>query len=233
MPSRDERKTLLFSRLNSVYDELGSLTKVQENTKWGCKQSGRCCKVGLELHWMECEHIARNLQAEFVREPRARARRIRDLTRALVDPEWIPSLGYGDRWCAFYHGGCTIYPFRPAVCRMYGPLLAVDDECPRERLAGKPQVYYGSDVDDLVKRFYKIVDDYGRMTGRDRAIYMPAGVLTFLLSKGELAKLRRRTASKFWRSSHGYRTQFVPERTLLRERGKAGPAIPLTLRATG
>lgn len=234
-PTLDARKARIFERLTAIYDELAQYSRIQQNTSYGCRQSGRCCKVGLELHWAECEWIARHLADEFARDPRARPRRVRALSHALTDEAWRAADGYGEQWCAFFREGCSVYAFRPAVCRMYGPLLAVDDECPRERMVGRPHVYYGPDVDDLVQRMNRVFDDYGKLTGRDRSIYMPSGVLTFLLPKVDLRELRRRTHSRFWRTSHGYRTQFVPERTRIRQtreleataRAAGAPLIPI------
>lgn len=112
--------------------------------------------------------------------------------------------------CAMWDDGCTIYLDRPAVCRMYGVILTIDDFCPRERLSGdEPLLFSNPQVDRLVRELYTLVDTYGRMDrDRDYTIFMPAGVLEFLLPPDEFKAFKAATHRRFWKRTPGYRTQF-------------------------
>lgn len=202
----DPRTEPLFATLRETYDLLQKYQEEHHKTGYGCVRSGNCCQVGLQLHMMECENVARFIEAEGEAKKRLR---IRALKKALKDPEWNWGSSIGEQMCAFYDEGCTIYPIRPAICRMYGVVLEADDFCPRERLAGRSFVYVQKDVDHLVRRYYAALDAYGRIhKERDYTVYMPVGVLSFLLPKEEMTRLRARTAPKFWKREKGYRTEF-------------------------
>jgi Fe-S-cluster containining protein len=157
---------------------------------------------------MECELIAEELK----KEPRKLPARIERLKRAFTDPSWNWASSIGDHDCAFYDDGCTIYPSRPSICRMYGVVLEVDEWCPRERLAdGRSFVYVQPDVDRMIALYYRTLDAYGRLhPERDYTVYMPAGVLSFLLPPAELSRLKAKTEKRFWKREKGYRTQFKP-----------------------
>jgi Fe-S-cluster containining protein len=205
-----ERKEALFVELGGAHDLLTDYQDRHNKTKFGCMRSGACCQVGLEVHMMECEHIARNLKE--TRSPAEMKSVVRALKKAFTDPTWNWGSSVGDNMCAFYKDGCTIYPYRPSVCRMYGVVLEVDDFCPRERLAdGKSFVYVQKDVDRMIASYYRTVDTYGRLFPKlDYTVYMPAGVLYFLLDEKAYAKLKETTPPKFWKRQKGYRSQFVP-----------------------
>lgn len=208
----DRRRAELFADLRRVHDLLTEYQDEHNATKYGCQRSGHCCKVGLQLSMMECELIADELRARHQDDPKGLAAVVASLKRAFDDPTWNWSSSIGDFFCAFYDDGCTIYPFRPSICRMYGVVLEVDEWCPRERLAdGRSFVYVQPDVDRMVALYYRTLDNYGRLyPDKDYTVYMPAGVLSFLLPPGELAKLRARTEKRFWKREKGYRTQFKP-----------------------
>lgn len=202
----------LFAELAATHDALQKVQDTHEQTPHRCLRSGACCQVGLQLPLMECEHIADRLRAT---RTEAELRDIvKALKRAFEDDEWNWASSIGDHMCAFYEDGvgCTIHPFRPGICRMFGPILEPDDFCPRERLAnGRGFVFVQPEVDRIVARYYRVLDVYGRQrSDLDHTVYMPAGVLRFLISPEELARLKARTPKKFWRREKGYRTQFVP-----------------------
>ena len=209
MDERAARTEELFARLRNTYDLLQKYQDEHHKTGYGCVRSGNCCQVGLQLHMMECEHLARHLRdtqdAPTLRKTIAR------LKRALKDEAYSWTSSIGDDLCALYVDGCTVYPVRPAICRMYGVVIEADDFCPRERLAGRSFVYVQRDVDNLVTDYYKTLDTYGRMyPERDYTVYMPVGVLSFLVSEDAMKKLRASTPRKFWKREKGYRTQFRP-----------------------
>jgi Fe-S-cluster containining protein len=205
-------KAQLFAQLRQVHELLQRYQDEHQRTGYGCLRSGHCCKVGLQLPMMECELIAEQLRAAYGDDPAALRGVVERLKDAFEDPTWNWASSIGDQFCAFFEDGCSVYAFRPSICRMYGVVLEADEWCPRERLAnGRGFVYVQPDVDRLVKRYYATLDAYGRMFPKlDRTVFMPAGVLHFLLPPGELAELKARTPRRFWRHEPGYRTQFVP-----------------------
>ncbi|MFA5861843.1 MAG: YkgJ family cysteine cluster protein, partial [Candidatus Thermoplasmatota archaeon] len=200
----------LFAQLRQVHRLLTAYQDAHNRTDYGCQRSGHCCQVGLQLPLMECEHIAEFLRTRTRGRPKALLSRIEALKRAFTDPTWNWASSIGDQYCAFYDDGCTIYEERPSICRMYGVLLEVDEWCPRERLAnGRSFVYIQPDVDRLVKSYYKTLDDYGRLLPKhDYTMFMPAGVLSFLLSPAELKEFKASTPKRFWKREKGYRTQY-------------------------
>lgn len=201
----------LFVRLRRSYDLLQKVQEHHHTTGYGCVRSGNCCQVGLQLHMMECEQIARHVLETTQGDSEKLKGHIRRLKHALKDPEWNWDSSIGEQMCAFYVDGCTIYPIRPAICRIYGVVLEADDFCPRERLAGKSFVYVQPEVDAVIRDYYKTLDTYGRLyPKRDYTVYMPAGVLSFLLTPAELKALKARTPRKFWKREKGYRAQFRP-----------------------
>lgn len=205
------RRTELVGKLRAVHDTLTELQDVHNATPYKCHRHGACCTVGLQLHYMECEHIAENLKATHGDDKKAMDAIIARLERAFTDDAWTWGSSVGDHLCAFYKDGCTIYPFRPSVCRMYGVTIEVDEWCPRKRLetTGEPYVFAQKETDRLSAEFYRTLDTYGRLFPKyDYTVYMPRGVLEFLVSPERLAKLKARTAPKFWKRQKGYRTQY-------------------------
>lgn len=202
----------LLSRLDVVYDQLQSLNSRHQATGFGCRMSGVCCKVGLELHGLEIERLARGLEAQFAEDPARRGRVLARLVASMHDDAWNATTAQGDMMCALFENGCTVYGFRPLVCRMFGVVLEADKTCPRQRAAsGRPLIFAGKDVDALVREYYLLLDTYGRrFPSKDWTQYMPAALLTRWLPAAELARLKRDTPAKLWRRSRGYRTQYVP-----------------------
>ena len=209
MTDKDARKRELMTQLKEAHDLLTDYQDRHNKTPYGCMRSGACCQVGLQLHMMECEHIADGLRAS--RSPAELRAVVRKLEGAFEDEEWNWASSIGDDMCAFYKDGCTIYPFRPSICRMYGVVIEVDDFCPRERLSdGRSFVYVQKDVDRMVALYYRTLDAYGRLFPHyDHTVYMPAGVLHFLAPE-RAAALKARTPKKFWKREKGYRAQFQP-----------------------
>lgn len=212
-PEDGAPKTDLVARLTRVHETLTHLQDQHDATPYKCHRHGACCVVGLQLHTMECEYIAESLKAAYHDDPAGLEKVVQRLERAFDDETWTWSSSVGDQACAFFEDGCTIHPFRPSVCRMYGVTLEVDEWCPRKRVptTGRPFVYAQKETDRLAAEFYRTLDAYGRrMPERDHTVFMPRGVLAFLVPKERLAALRKRTASKFWRQEPGYRLQYDP-----------------------
>ncbi|HLE96559.1 MAG TPA: YkgJ family cysteine cluster protein [Candidatus Thermoplasmatota archaeon] len=212
-------KERLFERLQGVYDGLDRLQEAHNRTPWGCKRSGGCCQVGLTLHYMECEWIARNLEVEFATGAKDRARVVAALEKAFDDPTWTNGNVIGSQWCALFDGGCSVYTYRPSICRMYGVVVAADEWCPRERLSnGRDFVYVDGKTDALVREYYRVLDEYGRRyKGRDWSVYYARGILEFLQTPREMRTLRARTRPRFWKREVGYRTQYKSAPKLTRE----------------
>lgn len=206
----ERREGELLTRLRAVHDTLTDLQDVHNNTPYKCHRHGSCCVVGLQLHYMECEYIAMNLKAAYKDDPKRMKEVIANLEHSFDDPTWTWAGSVGDQFCAFYEDGCTIYPFRPSICRMYGVTVEVDEWCPRKRdeKTGEPYVFAQKETDRLSAEFYATLDNYGRLyPKRDYTVFMPRGVLEFLAPE-RIAKLRAKTEPKFWRREKGYRTQY-------------------------
>jgi Fe-S-cluster containining protein len=123
--------------------------------------------------------------------------------------------GETERKCAFYKGGCTIYGFRPLVCRSYGAFVGVDDVCPRERnVYGNVEHFSGTPVQDMVQQFQSLLSRYSKDkdSNYDVVVYMPLGVLSFLLTPEELEELADKTDDRMWRAVEGwfnYRVEYT------------------------
>lgn len=208
----DRRKQELFQQLRTSYDELTDVQDVHNATPYNCQRNGTCCQVGLQLHVMECEHIANQIRASCAGDPKMLDAWVSRLEHALDDDAWTWAESVGDHMCAFFEDGCSIYPFRPGICRAYGVVIGVDEWCPRKRLEdGTPFVFAQKQTDAMMARLYRTLDNYGRLWPKlDYTVYMPAGVLSFLLPPARLKKLKARTDPKFWRRQKGYRMQHEP-----------------------
>ena len=204
------RKEALFTQLRGVHDALTDAQDEHNATEYHCKRNGSCCVVGLQLHMMESEYIARNIKGSCGDDADALEAWIERLEHAFEDESWTWDTSVGEHMCAFYEDGCTVYPFRPGICRMYGVVLEVDEWCPRKKLpSGESFVFAQKDTDRLMADFYRTLDNYGRLYPKlDYTTYMPAGVLHFLAPPERLKALKKKTAAKFWKREKGYRTQF-------------------------
>tara|TARA_Y100001947_G_C10252553_1_gene266512 strand:- start:55 stop:633 length:579 start_codon:yes stop_codon:yes gene_type:complete len=138
------------------------------------------------------------------------------LVDAMFDEDWADD-GSTTRFCAFYDNGCTIYGYRPMVCRAYGTVTHVDKFCPRERNEHDHIDYFsGPPIEEAVQTFQSLMQKYAEGKEKegnyDMVVYMPLGVLSFLLPDEQLGELYQKTDPKFWMSAEGwfnYRVHFT------------------------
>jgi hypothetical protein len=103
------------------------------------------------------------------------------------------------------------------VCRTFGTISTVDDYCPRIRNAnGSIDYFTGDTVRKVIMQFQDLLKEYtnGKDLGYNMTVYMPLGVLSFMLEPEELIELEKTTDSKFWKGVEGwfnYRVQFTKE----------------------
>lgn len=214
-----------FAKLDMTYNQVRMLEAQQNETKYKCLGSGKCCEIGLNIHLAECANIAFRLRQQYYLYLEDKGRSyadewmngvVDDLKAAMFDDEWELG-GETTRKCAFFKGGCTIYGFRPMVCRTVGTITTVDDFCPRIRNAyGSIDYFSGPAVKKVIQSFQDLLKEYvsGKEDGYDMVVYMPLGVLSFLLTDEELEELERTTDEKFWRAVEGwfnYRVHYIKE----------------------
>lgn len=212
-----------FAQLDMVYNQIRVLEAKQNSTKYKCLGSGECCKIGLTIPMMECANIAFHLRHEYYLKLESKGEQeatnwlndvIDSLKFAMHDETWKPG-GETERHCAFYKGGCTVYDFRPLVCRSFGTITTVDDFCPRIRNAhGSIDFFAGKPVESAVRSYQDLLKQYAedKNENYNLTVYMPLGVLSFLLSDEELSELRENTDDKFWSGVTGwfnYRVEFT------------------------
>lgn len=213
----------VFAQLDMIYNQVRVIEANQNETKFKCLGSGNCCKVGLVIPMMECANIAYSLRQQYYLHLEDKGRKFADdwmsevvnnLKKAMHDESWKPG-GETDSFCAFHKGGCTIYGFRPMVCRSFGTITTVDDFCPRIRNAHNSIDYFaGPAVEKIIKEYQNLIQQYvdGKDENYDLTVYMPLGVLSFILTTEELEELRATTDDKFWTGVLGwfnYRVEFV------------------------
>lgn len=212
-----------FAQLDMIYNQIRVLEAKQNATEYKCLGSGGCCRIGLTIPMMECANIAFNLRHQYYLKLEGNGETyatewlnsvIEDLKNAMHDESWKPG-GETDRHCAFYKGGCTVYEFRPMVCRSFGTITSVDDYCPRIRNAHNSIDYYaGKPVEATIRSYQDLLKRYSedKNENYNLTVYMPLGVLSFLLSDEELQNLRDITDDKFWTGVTGwfnYRVEFT------------------------
>lgn len=212
-----------FAQLDMVYNKVRVLEAKQNSTEFKCLGSGRCCHIGLVIPMMECAHIAFRLIQEYYQElemngeeeaTRFMERVIASLKERMHDETWQAG-GETEEYCAFYAGGCSIYGYRPLVCRSFGTITSVDNYCPRIRNAeGNIDYFGGPAVRETIQEYQDLIARYvsDKATGYDVTVYMPLGVLSFLLTDEELEELADTTDEKFWSAVVGwfnYRVEFV------------------------
>lgn len=213
----------IFAELDMVYNQARMIEASQNKTKYKCLGSGNCCSIGLTIHMTECANIAFNITQQFYLHLENKGKDFADewfssvvnsLKEAMYDETWQFG-GETKRKCAFYKDGCTIYGFRPLVCRSYGAFVGVDDVCPRERnVYGNVEHFSGTPVQDMVKQFQSLLSRYSKDkdSNYDVVVYMPLGVLSFLLSPEELEDLADKTDDRMWRAVEGwfnYRVEYT------------------------
>lgn len=212
----------LLSTLSDVY---GVMQRVQgdHNTSdktqaTKCIGGGNCCNIGLVIPLLECHNIAKNIRKQYwvkyeglgqEEADRWYNKIVFNLKDRLEDPDWSIDNESSDRKCVFYKGGCTIYEFRPFICRAYGTIAPVDVKCPRPRDEnGSVVVFLGPEIDAIISRFDNIVKAYGEEhPDLNYSLYMPLGVLRFLLPEEEFRKVFESVDSKFTKAHEGYQHQ--------------------------
>jgi Fe-S-cluster containining protein len=214
-----------FGALDMLYNQLRFIEAKQNETEFACQGFGKCCQIGLRLHMFECANIAYNIRQQyyFVLEDNGKDTAdsfietiVDDLRERMFDDSWEPG-GETDEMCAFYDNGCTIYKYRPMVCRSFGTISPVDDYCKRMRKEdGGIDFFSGKAVEDVVKGFQDLIGKYADSKPPDKnydmVVYMPLGVLAFLLPDEELHQLSFSADEKFWSGNIGwfnYRTYFT------------------------
>jgi Fe-S-cluster containining protein len=212
-----------FAKLDMVYNQIRVIESRQNETKYKCLGSGKCCHIGLVIPMTECANIAFKLNQEYylVMENKGKeeadkwiAGIIEALTDAMYDETWQHG-GESKRLCAFYKNGCSIYGYRPMVCRTFGTITSVDDYCPRIRNAnGEIDHFSGDPVKKIIRSYQDLLAEYAhdKHENYDMTVYMPLGVLSFLLETEELEKLAKDTDPKFWVGTSGwfnYRVQYT------------------------
>lgn len=212
-----------FAKLDMIYNQVRVIEAKQNSTEFKCLGSGNCCKIGLNIHMGECANIAFKIRQQYylVLEDKGSDVAdkwiegvVQDLKNAMYDESWIVG-GETEKYCAFYKGGCTIYGYRPMVCRTFGTITHVDDFCPRIRNAnGNVDYFSGEGVKRVIIAFQEYLKEYSsdKDNGYDMVVYMPLGVLSFLLTVEELIDLESKTDSKFWKAVQGwfnYRVEYI------------------------
>lgn len=212
-----------FAKLDMIYNQVRVIEAKQNATEYKCLGSGNCCRIGLNIHMAECANIAFKIRQQYylVLEDKGLEAAdnwidgiVKDLKEAMFDPDWQIG-GETKRHCAFYKGGCTIYGYRPMVCRTFGTITHVDDYCPRIRNAtGNIDYFAGDGVKRVIIAFQEFLKEYtsDKEEGYDMVVYMPLGVLSFLLTTEELTELEKITDPKFWKAVQGwfnYRVEYV------------------------
>jgi Fe-S-cluster containining protein len=204
-----------FAKLDMVYNQVRVIEAKQNKTEYKCLGSGKCCKIGLRVPLAECANIAFRITQDFylkmenLGEDAAQEwinSTISSLKEAMQDPDWQID-GETTRHCVFYKGGCSIYGYRPMVCRTFGTITPVDDYCPRIRNAyGNVEFYSGDGVSKVIKQFQDLMAEYASDKDKtyNSVVYMPLGVLSFLLTNDELIDLASETDQKFWEGVRGW-----------------------------
>ena len=207
-----------FNRLDMAYNKIRVFQAKHNETEFRCLNSGRCCKIGLKIHLAECAYIAFRMRQEYYLRMENEGQEAADAwinarTDALIDrmydKSWDDDEQTTDLHCAFWNDGCTIYGYRPLVCRAYGTITEVDDFCPRKRNDYNTIEHFaGKSVEDTVQEFQLVLKQYAEHNGNDAAydisVYMPLGVLSFLMDEVQLEELYQQTDDKMWEGSEGW-----------------------------
>jgi Fe-S-cluster containining protein len=212
------------ARLEGVYGSLRKTQAEHDAFETRCAGSGNCCKIGLFISLGECWNIAKNIKEEYflVAEDKGFEEaevwynnKLAGLAAALYDREWDYETQETSKPCAFLNDhGCSIYRYRPMVCRAYGVIAPVQDGvCPRKRLPdGGHELIWDEAVERTMKEFDSIIEQWGKdFPQLDYSMHIAAGVLRFLLPNEELQSLIADTDPKFWMAHPGYGHQIKRE----------------------
>jgi Fe-S-cluster containining protein len=217
------RDITTFAKLDMLYNQVRVIEAKQNETKYKCLGSGECCHIGLVIPMTECANIAFKLNQQYyiVMEDKGReaadewfSSMVEGLKERMYDETWQHG-GESKKHCAFYKNGCTIYGYRPMVCRTFGTITSVDNYCPRIRNAnGEIDHFTGEPVKKVIRQFQDLLKEYAedKHENYDMTVYMPLGVLSFILSSEELQELADNTDPKFWVGTSGwfnYRVQYT------------------------
>lgn len=212
-----------FAQLDMIYNQIRIIEAQQNKSEYKCLGSGECCKIGLVIPMAECANISFRLNQQFylMLEDRGEDAAkewfdsiVQSLKEAMYDKDWQEG-GETTRHCSFYKNGCTIYGFRPMVCRTFGTITGVDNYCPRIRNAENGIDFYGGEgVSKIIKDYQDILKHYAsdKDHNYNMTVYMPTGVLSFILPIEELKDLYENTDKKFWMGVKGwynYRVEFT------------------------
>ena len=158
-----------FAKLDMVYNQVRLLEAKQNQTEYKCLGSGKCCSIGLNIHMAECASIAFNLRQQYYLYMEDKGMDFADewmnsvvdaLKEAMYDEDWQVG-GETTRKCVFFKDGCTIYGFRPMVCRTFGTISAVDDYCPRIRNPhGQIDYFAGEGVRKIITSFQDLLKEF-------------------------------------------------------------------------
>ena len=158
-----------FAKLNMIYNQVRVIEAKQNATQYKCLGSGNCCRIGLNIHMAECANIAFNIRQQYYLYLEDKGLEhadnwidgiVKDLKEAMFDEDWQIG-GETKRHCAFYKGGCSIYGYRPMVCRTFGTVTYVDDYCPRIRNAmGSIDYFSGDGVRKVIMAFQDFLKEY-------------------------------------------------------------------------
>lgn len=214
---------ITFAKLDMLYNQIRVIEAKQNESQYKCLGSGKCCHIGLVIPMTECANIAFNINQNYylILEDRGKeaadswiASIIESLKEAMYDDSWKQG-GESERYCAFYKNGCTIYKYRPMVCRTFGTITSVDSYCPRIRNAnGEIDHFTGEPVKKIIKQYQDLLAEYAKdkHENYDMTLYMPLGVLSFLLETEDLEELAKNTDPRFWIGTSGwfnYRVQYT------------------------
>ena len=207
-----------FNRLDMAYNKIRVFQAKHNETEFGCINSGKCCRVGLKIHLTECAYIAFRMRQEYYLRMENEGQesadtwmtaRVDALIDRMYDKSWESDQQSTDLQCAFWDNGCTIYGYRPFVCRAYGTITEVDDFCPRKRNGyGTIEHFAGESVEGAVQEFQLILKRYSEDNGEsedyDVVVYMPLGVLSFLLEDVQMHELYEQTNEQMWLGDKGW-----------------------------
>lgn len=215
----NEVEIMISARLEGVYGAMRQQQAVHDGWETKCIGSGNCCDVGLRVSLAESWNISKQIKRRYwlIAEDKGTAFAaswysdlIERLKETLTEDsqEWDPEIQETPgKKCVFFDNGCTIYEFRPMVCRSYGVIAPVQSGvCPRKRLEGGGiELIKGGIASTIVSEFDEIINLWAEEKPQlDYSMHIASGVLRFLLNDEEFQKLVNSTDKKFWTAAKGY-----------------------------
>lgn len=211
--------------LDSLEDIYGVMRKVQANhdnseltAETKCIGAGNCCNIGLVVPLLECFNIAKNIRREYwfraetegqLKADKWYQRRLSRLYDAFSDDKWELTNETTGRKCSMWDadiGGCSIYRYRPLICRAYGTITPVEPACPRGRTKdGTVIIFSGEEIDNTIDRFETVLKKYYEVSPANAySVYMPLGVLKFLLPEDDFKSFMEDLEDRFKNAHEGY-----------------------------